>query len=174
MYALSLKGEHPIVRRHLDAAQRQIVCFLSAAYRPLRVPEMLSPSQLRLDASFHVERQLLFDRDCLHPCASTAFVAPPGHGMEVRWEFVHSATTAEFATNSKGFHLISTSQQNMSSSEAGPSRPRRSQFRPCIDLHDGVVKQIVGGSLDLSSSGSAPTTNFVAQYAFPHLSTPFR
>lgn len=34
---------------------------------------------------------------------------------------------------------------------ATPSAPiprgRRSLFRPCIDLHDGVVKQIVGGSL---------------------------
>jgi hypothetical protein len=35
---------------------------------------------------------------------------------------------------------------------AGPSR-RRSQFRPCIDLHQGVVKQIVGGTLDLGDAG---------------------
>lgn len=27
------------------------------------------------------------------------------------------------------------------------TQPRRSVFRPCIDLHEGVVKQIVGGSL---------------------------
>lgn len=32
-------------------------------------------------------------------------------------------------------------------------------FRPCIDLHDGRVKQIVGGSL---RDGSAPQTNFVS------------
>jgi phosphoribosylformimino-5-aminoimidazole carboxamide ribotide isomerase len=32
-------------------------------------------------------------------------------------------------------------------------------FRPCIDLHRGLVKQIVGGSLD---SSDAPTTNFVS------------
>jgi phosphoribosylformimino-5-aminoimidazole carboxamide ribotide isomerase len=32
-------------------------------------------------------------------------------------------------------------------------------FRPCIDLHDGRVKQIVGGSL---RDGSAPKTNFVS------------
>jgi phosphoribosylformimino-5-aminoimidazole carboxamide ribotide isomerase len=32
-------------------------------------------------------------------------------------------------------------------------------FRPCIDLHGGLVKQIVGGSLDDSDS---PTTNFVS------------
>lgn len=31
-------------------------------------------------------------------------------------------------------------------------------FRPCIDLHNGKVKQIVGGSL--RDDGSAPTTNF--------------
>jgi phosphoribosylformimino-5-aminoimidazole carboxamide ribotide isomerase len=33
-------------------------------------------------------------------------------------------------------------------------------FRPCIDLHEGRVKQIVGGTL--SDSGDAPRTNFVA------------
>lgn len=32
-------------------------------------------------------------------------------------------------------------------------------FRPCIDLHRGLVKQIVGGSLD---SSDAPSTNFVS------------
>jgi len=34
------------------------------------------------------------------------------------------------------------------------------RFRPCIDLHDGKVKQIVGGTL--SDGGPAPATNFVA------------
>jgi len=34
-------------------------------------------------------------------------------------------------------------------------------FRPCIDLHDGQVKQIVGGTL--SDSGEAPQTNFVSE-----------
>jgi phosphoribosylformimino-5-aminoimidazole carboxamide ribotide isomerase len=33
------------------------------------------------------------------------------------------------------------------------------RFRPCIDLHDGRVKQIVGGSL---RDGSAPQTNFTS------------
>jgi len=33
-------------------------------------------------------------------------------------------------------------------------------FRPCIDLHEGRVKQIVGGSL--RDDGSEPETNFVA------------
>ncbi|MBT7598845.1 MAG: phosphoribosylformimino-5-aminoimidazole carboxamide ribotide isomerase, partial [Gemmatimonadetes bacterium] len=31
------------------------------------------------------------------------------------------------------------------------------RFRPCIDLHDGQVKQIVGGSL---RDGETPETNF--------------
>ena len=35
------------------------------------------------------------------------------------------------------------------------------RFRPCIDLHDGVVKQIVGGTLR-DDAASAPVTNFVA------------
>ena len=33
-------------------------------------------------------------------------------------------------------------------------------FRPCIDLHDGKVKQIVGGSL--RDSGERPIENFVS------------
>ena len=37
-----------------------------------------------------------------------------------------------------------------------------SRFRPCIDLHDGQVKQIVGGSL--RDQGSGPTTNFESQH----------
>jgi phosphoribosylformimino-5-aminoimidazole carboxamide ribotide isomerase len=35
-------------------------------------------------------------------------------------------------------------------------------FRPCIDLHDGRVKQIVGGSL--REDGAGPTTNFVSEH----------
>lgn len=34
------------------------------------------------------------------------------------------------------------------------------KFRPCIDLHNGQVKQIVGGSLN--DSGQEPNTNFVS------------
>jgi phosphoribosylformimino-5-aminoimidazole carboxamide ribotide isomerase len=35
-------------------------------------------------------------------------------------------------------------------------------FRPCIDLHEGKVKQLVGGTL--SDDSSRITTNFVAEY----------
>ncbi len=35
------------------------------------------------------------------------------------------------------------------------------QFRPCIDLHQGKVKQIVGGSLR-DDGGAGPTENFVS------------
>lgn len=35
------------------------------------------------------------------------------------------------------------------------------RFRPCIDLHQGKVKQIVGGSL--KDDGSAPTENFTSE-----------
>jgi len=35
------------------------------------------------------------------------------------------------------------------------------RFRPCIDLHDGKVKQIVGGTL--SDHGAGPTENFVSE-----------
>lgn len=34
-------------------------------------------------------------------------------------------------------------------------------FRPCIDLHNGKVKQIVGGSLDDASE--SPATNFISE-----------
>lgn len=42
--------------------------------------------------------------------------------------------------------------------------PRSSLFRPCIDLHDGQVKQIVGGTLSEKLPESLKT-NFVATYA---------
>lgn len=35
-------------------------------------------------------------------------------------------------------------------------------FRPCIDLHDGKVKQIVGGTLNTAAGESALATNFVS------------
>ena len=38
---------------------------------------------------------------------------------------------------------------------------RQAQFRPCIDLHDGKVKQIVGGTLEGAAEGLK--TNFVAE-----------
>ena len=41
---------------------------------------------------------------------------------------------------------------------------RSSLFRPCIDLHDGQVKQIVGGTLSEELPESLKT-NFVATYA---------
>ena len=39
----------------------------------------------------------------------------------------------------------------------------RAEFRPCIDLHHGVVKQIVGGTLN--DAGAALRTNFVSALA---------
>ena len=44
------------------------------------------------------------------------------------------------------------------------------QFRPCIDLHQGVVKQIVGGSL---TDGGA-TTNFVSDRGSAHYANLFK
>lgn len=38
---------------------------------------------------------------------------------------------------------------------------KTSIFRPCIDLHNGVVKQIVGGTL--SNNPDELKTNFVAE-----------
>jgi phosphoribosylformimino-5-aminoimidazole carboxamide ribotide isomerase len=44
-------------------------------------------------------------------------------------------------------------------------------FRPCIDLHAGAVKQIVGGSL---RDGQAPETNFVANEGPEHFAAMYR
>ncbi len=38
---------------------------------------------------------------------------------------------------------------------------QKTRFRPCIDLHEGRVKQIVGGTLGTSDGG--PVTNFVSE-----------
>jgi phosphoribosylformimino-5-aminoimidazole carboxamide ribotide isomerase len=42
----------------------------------------------------------------------------------------------------------------------GQSSPAMTRFRPCIDLHQGKVKQIVGGSL--RDDGEGPKENFVS------------
>ena len=44
-----------------------------------------------------------------------------------------------------------------------PSPEIMTRFRPCIDLHDGQVKQIVGGTL--TDSGAGPKENFVSDRA---------
>ena len=36
------------------------------------------------------------------------------------------------------------------------------KFRPCIDIHNGKVKQIVGGSL--KDQGDYAVTNFASEY----------
>jgi phosphoribosylformimino-5-aminoimidazole carboxamide ribotide isomerase len=49
-------------------------------------------------------------------------------------------------------------------------------FRPCIDLHEGVVKQIVGGTLKSAPKGEteAPVTNFVAELPSEHFAGLYR
>lgn len=46
------------------------------------------------------------------------------------------------------------------------------RFRPCIDLHAGQVKQIVGGTLD--SSSTALQTNHVSQHSAEHFARLYR
>ena len=52
--------------------------------------------------------------------------------------------------------------------------PKRAMtiFRPCIDLHEGVVKQIVGGSL--RDEGPAPETNYVSERGAAHFASRYR
>ncbi|KAA8490844.1 Hisn3 [Porphyridium purpureum] len=55
-------------------------------------------------------------------------------------------------------------------SESGSRRasaPRVMRFRPCIDLHGGKVKQIVGGTLT-DERGARPTTNFETELPPSH------
>ena len=47
-----------------------------------------------------------------------------------------------------------------------------SRFRPCIDLHDGRVKQIVGGTL--TDDGGALRTNFVSDQPAGHYAALYR
>ncbi len=44
-------------------------------------------------------------------------------------------------------------------------------FRPCIDLHQGRVKQIVGGSL--RDEGAGPKTNFVSEHDAAHFAAQY-
>jgi phosphoribosylformimino-5-aminoimidazole carboxamide ribotide isomerase len=46
------------------------------------------------------------------------------------------------------------------------------RFRPCIDLHQGKVKQIVGGTL--RDAGAGPTENFVSDHPAGWFATRFR
>ncbi|KAH9943377.1 Phosphoribosylformimino-5-aminoimidazole carboxamide ribotide isomerase [Epithele typhae] len=50
---------------------------------------------------------------------------------------------------------------------------RRSAFRPCIDLHNGEVKQIVGGTLSEDAPGGL-RTNFVASQPSSHFAALYR
>lgn len=50
--------------------------------------------------------------------------------------------------------------------------PPMTRFRPCIDLHQGTVKQIVGGSLRDDETG--PVENFVADKAAGWFAAKFR
>jgi phosphoribosylformimino-5-aminoimidazole carboxamide ribotide isomerase len=46
------------------------------------------------------------------------------------------------------------------------------KFRPCIDLHKGEVKQIVGGTL--TNAESELQTNFVSTHAASHYASLYR
>lgn len=49
---------------------------------------------------------------------------------------------------------------------------RMTRFRPCIDLHQGRVKQIVGGTL--TDDGAGLRTNFVSEFSAGHYGEMFR
>lgn len=51
-------------------------------------------------------------------------------------------------------------------------RPKMTRFRPCIDLHSGQVKQIVGGTLTTASSDLK--TNFASNLPASHFAKLYR
>jgi len=64
-----------------------------------------------------------------------------------------------------------SSSSSTAAAQAGGGKRRAMQFRPCIDLHKGKVKQIVGSTLsDLEKGGNAKEllTNFVASESPSH------
>ena len=46
------------------------------------------------------------------------------------------------------------------------------KFRPCIDIHNGSVKQIVGGSL--MDAGNQAKDNFVSEYGAAHYANMYK
>ena len=46
------------------------------------------------------------------------------------------------------------------------------KFRPCIDIHNGRVKQIIGSTL--RDAGDRAAENFVAEYGAAHYAAMFR
>lgn len=76
------------------------------------------------------------------------------HRRRVMLAFANATSTGLF--NHKRNLAQSRSDQFISIKPKLSMRAMR--FRPCIDLHNGRVKQIVGGSL--SDTGPAPETNF--------------
>lgn len=59
---------------------------------------------------------------------------------------------------------LSDSIDRLSTSGGTLQAPRTSFFRPCIDIHEGKVKQIVGGTLT-DGADSTVKTNFVATHS---------
>ena len=55
-------------------------------------------------------------------------------------------------------------------SDGAQMKPAQTKFRPCIDLHQGKVKQIVGGSL----SDDGAEENFVSELPSTHFAEKFR
>ena len=53
-----------------------------------------------------------------------------------------------------------------------PWARKMGRFRPCIDLHNGQVKQIVGGTL--TDAGPGPVTNFEADQGAAHFADLYR
>ncbi|KNE56954.1 phosphoribosylformimino-5-aminoimidazole carboxamide ribotide isomerase [Allomyces macrogynus ATCC 38327] len=73
--------------------------------------------------------------------------------------------------------MSTTAKSSLPKTRAQPeklaTRQLASLFRPCIDLHHGHVKQIVGGTLD-DSDPNALKTNFVSNHSASHYAELYR
>jgi len=86
-------------------------------------------------------------------------------GLPTRTMACHAAPTALTAAVRAPVRGRRARAQPVSASADAPAAfPRAVRFRPCIDIHQGRVKQIVGGTLKDSDDGDAasetPETNF--------------
>jgi hypothetical protein len=86
---------------------------------------------------------------------------------------IHAAESLRF-TPAAAAALLAAAAPRRAPAASARTAAAKMKFRPCIDLHDGVVKQIVGSTLrdaaapeagaTAASAASAPqpVTNFVA------------
>jgi len=83
------------------------------------------------------------------PAAAARLLVP--HATTTR----RTATTSSFAAGRSPTPYVRAAASSSSGDSPSASPSRAVRFRPCIDIHQGRVKQIVGGTLVDSTDGVA-------------------